>query len=845
MIIKKEKFYKFITGLILIILIVTPLFAVPQKTTALTGGIVHDPVVGANTLKSAIKDIWEMRQEIIDKLEKFLKKVLQVMAARAMLSMSKSTVNWINSGFHGVPLFLENPDSFFKDIVKSEVKKLIDTFGRDPLRFPYGRIASLNFIDAYKQRVDTNAAYSLSNVINDEAYLSNYRSNFNIGGWNGLLLHTQYPQNNAIGFQMLANEELARRIDVGPIPSNEIGKVQNLLQQGQGFLSPQICSTNSSYYNLINPYKPATFKYDEEWDPPPLYDRTSYMKTDPQSGLRVPDDAAYLAAKGAYDLYVSGYNSREGIAQTNWSNVNKCPPRADGSPGLINTTPGGVVANEIMESLNMGREQALLANAMGNSLTAIFDALLNKLINKDGGLNALASRSNERPTDEDNWDYLGNTLGSPSTSYDPFVGPDQEIILSEFRTAVENGIADTQKELDMMDNPSSTDQTSPEYGKYGMIQYLSAIWPTVRQLDICLPGPNYKWEERLDDEVARVSIKMQEKMMDKNASKAQNATLVFKELKFAVDFFKDWVKTKMMFSLPSAPAFLDEINSVETYDQIVRDVTEKKRIKIQALAWLQAIDGQLESFTEQPLPDTPDEKLLIDQRKRYDTVRYSISNVETIGEAKAQLESLADKLAELNEMTNECSAERRSKGWNVLPEWNDADGETSVLLTQVSKPPPYARGTTYLGRYFIPITFGGGWTGSASLRVRTGTEKEQFCSRPISGGYTHEKFVNPNDPNRGGKNVEYPQIPLANTRTQGDGDNFWIILSCNTVYRSYALDYKGSVPGEIEIEEAPPPPNDSFDADDTTPPPPPGTPPPGSEPPPPENCGGAGQIACL
>src|SRR3989344_8775892 len=834
---KNQKIQKVITTLVLIAIIASPLFIAPKKAHAFLGfgDIVVDIITEIKTAISAAVDLYEKKITVKNELRFVLNQIAKSVARKALTELTKGTVNWINSGFHGKPLFLENPDSFFRDITKFEIRNLVDIFGRDPLRFPYGRQVSLNFIDAYKRQLDVNAAYSLSNVIRDEAYLSNYRNNFNIGGWNGLLLHTQYPQNNAIGFQMLANEELARRIDVGPIPSNEIGKVQNLLQQGQVFLSPQICSTNSSYYNLINPYKPATFKF----TPPAGF---TDLEPDPNNYEGGPANDAYVQ-----DLreYYSRYDQMEESDRAAWADKNECPPRADGSPGLINTTPGGVVANEIMESLNMGREQALLANAMGNSLTAIFDALLNKLINKDGGLNEIASRSNERPTDEDNWHYLGNTLGSPSTSYDPFVGPDQEIILSEFRTAVENGIADTQKELDMMDNPSSTDQTSPEYGKYGMIQYLSAIWPTVRQLDICLPGPNYKWEERLDDEVARVSIKMQEKMMDKNASKAQNATLVFKELKFAVDFFKDWVKTKMMFSLPSAPAFLDEINSVETYDQIVRDVTEKKRIKIQALAWLQAIDGQLESFTEQPLPDTPDEKLLIDQRKRYDTVRYSISNVETIGEAKAQLESLADKLAELNEMTNECSAERRSKGWNVLPECNDADGETSVLLTKVSKPPPYASGTTYLGRYFIPITFGGGWTGSASLRVRTGTEKEQFCSRPISGGYTHEKFVNPNDPNRGGKNVEYPQIPLANTRTQGDGDNFWIILSCNTVYRSYALDYKGSVPGEIEIEEAPPPPNDSFDADDTTPPPPPGTPPPGSEPPPPENCGGAGQIACL
>src|SRR3989344_531021 len=395
---KNQKIQKVITTLVLIAIIASPLFIAPKKAHAFLGfgDIVVDIITEIKTAISAAVDLYEKKITVKNELRFVLNQIAKSVARKALTELTKGTVNWINSGFHGKPLFLENPDSFFRDITKFEIRNLVDIFGRDPLRFPYGRQVSLNFIDAYKRQLDVNAAYSLSNVIRDEAYLSNYRNNFNIGGWNGLLLHTQYPQNNAIGFQMLANEELARRIDVGPIPSNEIGKVQNLLQQGQGFLSPQICSTNSSYYNLINPYKPATFKYDEEWDPPPLYDRTSYMKTDPQSGLRVPDDAAYLAAKGAYDLYVSGYNSREGIAQTNWSNVNKCPPRADGSPGLINTTPGGVVANEIMESLNMGREQALLANAMGNSLTAIFDALLNKLINKDGGLNALASRSNER-----------------------------------------------------------------------------------------------------------------------------------------------------------------------------------------------------------------------------------------------------------------------------------------------------------------------------------------------------------------------------------------------------------------------------------------------------------------
>jgi len=65
--------------------------------------------------------------------------------------MTKSVTNWINSGFHGAPLFLENPGSFFQDIGKYEIKNLVDEFGYDPNRFPFGQAFALNTINAYKE----------------------------------------------------------------------------------------------------------------------------------------------------------------------------------------------------------------------------------------------------------------------------------------------------------------------------------------------------------------------------------------------------------------------------------------------------------------------------------------------------------------------------------------------------------------------------------------------------------------------------------------------------------------------------------------------------------------------
>ena len=249
---------KLISSLIIISMFMPALFllSTPKQTNAAVGlgGVVHDPVHTGVNVGNAASNAANLGISIKNVLKDIAKQVLMAVARRALAEITKGVTTWINNGFHGTPLFLQNPGSFFNDITKFEIRKLVDIFGRDPLRFPYGRQASLNFIDAYKRQLDVNAAYSLSNVIQDEVYLSNYRANFNIGGWNGFLLHTQYPQNNAIGFQMIANEELAMRIDISPGADNEIGKVRDLLQQGQGFLSPQVCRSNPSL--VQNPYNP-------------------------------------------------------------------------------------------------------------------------------------------------------------------------------------------------------------------------------------------------------------------------------------------------------------------------------------------------------------------------------------------------------------------------------------------------------------------------------------------------------------------------------------------------------------------------------------------------------------
>src|SRR3989344_1270677 len=610
---KNPKIQRTVASLILISLFLPSLMFLSLPKQAEAAGIPVFDAVG-NALEAIVKfltatntaaNVTNTAFTVKNFLKEILREVLKTIAKRALAELTKSTVNWINSGFHGKPLFLENPDSFFKDITKFEIKRLVDTLGYSSSRYPYGRNWSLGIIGAYKRQIDYNAAYSLSllnlneaiDQANFETFLQNYRSNFNIGGRKGLTLYTQYPQNNAFGFQMRATEELARRINTDPNANNEIEKTKSLLQQGQGFLSPQVCRSNPDL--VQNPYNPPTFKFD------------------PTLAGPFPDRAAFDDEdkfQDAYNGYLLHRQATEDGARIAWENQNTC------KGGWANTTPGYVAASQITRALGSKFSQNELGQALGTSLSAIFDALLNKLF--DTGLNALASKVNPPPETPDNWDYLGNTLGSPddNPNRDIFSGQDQEVVLGEFKKQVNgqtllpnngnetsvpgntakgtykapgepidpdnpriNGeyipgdIALTQKDLALMDNSN---------GDPGLTQILSWTWPKIRELDICLPGPNYGWETRLDEEMNRNSQKLQGKTNDSNGERAYEASLAYKNLKYAVNFFKDWIKTKMMTTLPSGIIFMDAVKEVEDLDQKWLELNNARRRKAEALARL-------------------------------------------------------------------------------------------------------------------------------------------------------------------------------------------------------------------------------------------------------------------
>ncbi|MEK7539171.1 MAG: hypothetical protein AAB595_00810 [Patescibacteria group bacterium] len=398
-----NKTIKFISAL-LIVLIVLPsvLLSIPERARA------QLPVTDvANTNVSTINSIgnWISKAfhaigvpstvvntslHLKDFANFLLRQILMTIAKSVLARITQATINWINSDFHGSPLFIENPESFFRDIAKSEIRRLVDMIGYDTFRFPFGPQTALNVISSYKSQLAYNAQYSLSKVINDPRLLVRFRNDFNYGGWNGFLINTQYPQNNYLGFNMIIQQNLASRLEGTLMAPAQ--KIQSLLQQSMGFLSPQICPSNPNYNNGINEFLKPSFKFnDKTWD-----------AANPQPA--VTDD------KGI-DAYNNKYNADKEAARAAWSNPtgpNVCPG------GLVSTTPGTVVGNQIMDALGSNLRQTELGAALGNSLSAIFDALINNFLNK--GLNALASTVNPSASENNNWSYNGSvTLNSSTT----------------------------------------------------------------------------------------------------------------------------------------------------------------------------------------------------------------------------------------------------------------------------------------------------------------------------------------------------------------------------------------------------------------------------------------------
>ena len=152
-------------------------------------------------------------------------------ADMAIEEVTISTLNWINSGFEGGPLYVTDFGGFLRDIADERIGSFIEgsalAFLCDPLDIKFS--LALRHAVPFEKEVEC----TLSDVVdNIEDFIA---GDFGSGGWDGWFELTTKPQNNRYGAYLSSAAELEARIQFSQYEEAQV------LEFGEGFFSDEKC----------------------------------------------------------------------------------------------------------------------------------------------------------------------------------------------------------------------------------------------------------------------------------------------------------------------------------------------------------------------------------------------------------------------------------------------------------------------------------------------------------------------------------------------------------------------------------------------------------------------------
>lgn len=173
--------------------------------------------------------------------ESVLDGIAWTLAKAVISSMVDSLVNWINSGFKGSPMFVQDLSRFLTDVADRVMGEYIQNLGGlgsflcDPFKLDIQIALALQY---QRSRVDQPApTCTLSGIIdNISGFLDGAQGSFGEGGWNDWFDITAQPETyTPYGATLAAQTGAHVRI------LNAKGEEAFKLEWGDGFLSGEIC----------------------------------------------------------------------------------------------------------------------------------------------------------------------------------------------------------------------------------------------------------------------------------------------------------------------------------------------------------------------------------------------------------------------------------------------------------------------------------------------------------------------------------------------------------------------------------------------------------------------------
>lgn len=165
----------------------------------------------------------------------FLNKLAWDAAKMVIQSMTKSVVNWINTGFQGSPAFETNLNMGLRSLGDAKAAELFQTLANsDAVQSPFLEkivlgVGAAYYLSTSEERIQQRLRYTLNQVSqNDRAFLG---GDFKQGGFDAWFSATLNSQNNPIGAEFILGQELAAQLE-----NASFNRLQEL-SWGRGFLS--------------------------------------------------------------------------------------------------------------------------------------------------------------------------------------------------------------------------------------------------------------------------------------------------------------------------------------------------------------------------------------------------------------------------------------------------------------------------------------------------------------------------------------------------------------------------------------------------------------------------------
>ena len=158
------------------------------------------------------------------------------LAKVAIQSITKSTVNWINSGYQGSPAFVTDISKSLRQTGDAFANQFVNQLvTQESLQSPFinqvaQAVGAAYYLDTNKNAIAWQLKYTLNTVTaNDRAFING--ENFHEGGFNAWMAMTQNPANNPFGANFIAGERMSQQ--VAAAANNKLKE----LDFGKGFLS--------------------------------------------------------------------------------------------------------------------------------------------------------------------------------------------------------------------------------------------------------------------------------------------------------------------------------------------------------------------------------------------------------------------------------------------------------------------------------------------------------------------------------------------------------------------------------------------------------------------------------